>query len=139
MTLQSTVKTIQNIALTQHNVNYVGSGDIYADLNANPNLKYGIVYITQNQHTSTEETDQYNFNIFYIDRLANFEGDNRLQIQSTGKEVLENIIRIFCDTYDAEIYGDIYWQSFTERFSDLCAGIFCTVTLEIMKNTICAE
>ena len=139
MTLQQVVKSLQAIAMTQHNIRYAGNGDIYADLNANPVLKYDIFYITQNQHQSTEDFDQYGFNIFYITRLENFEGNNTLQAQSHGKELIENVLRIFNDRYDSDVLNNVIWQSFTERFSDLCAGVYAVVTLQVPKDSICID
>lgn len=141
MTLYSTIKELQRIALTQPNVNFVGEGDLYADMNSNPSLKYSAFYITQNRHYSDEAAsiDRYSFNLFYIDRQIDTEGSNALEIQSIGKEVIENIIRIFCETYDADIYGTMEIQPWVQRFSDLCAGVYAVVTLEISKDSICVD
>jgi len=139
MTLKQFIDSIKAIALTQKNVRSAGDGDIYTYLNSNPNLQYGVVFVVQNQHQSTEETDRYSINLFYADRQVNFEGCSNLQIQSIGKEVLENIIKIFCERYDADVYGDIVWQSWRERFADALAGIYAVVTIEITKDTICID
>ena len=139
MTLNQVVKEIYRIALAQKNVRYVGQGDLYKDLNSNPGLKYDIVYLTQNQHQTVEGFDRYSFNIFYISRLGDFDATNALQIQSIGKEVIENIVRIFCEQYDADVYGTTYWQPFTQRFSDLTAGIYAQITIEIAADTCIDE
>ena len=139
MTLKQTVKELQRIALTQRNVRYTNEGDLYRDLNSNPSLKYDVFYLTQNQHQTVEGFDRYSFNMFYISRLENFDGNNALQIQSIGKEVIENIIRIFCEQYDADVYGTTYWQPFLQRFADDCAGIYCIITLEIASSTCIDE
>lgn len=139
MTLNQVVKEIHRIALAQKNVRYVGQGDLYKDLNSNPALKYDVVYLTQNQHQTVEGLDRYSFNIFYISRLGDFDATNALQIQSIGKEVIENIVRIFCEQYDADVYGTTYWQPFTQRFSDLTAGIYAQITIEIAADTCIDE
>lgn len=141
MTYQQVIKTLQKIALTQHNVRYTGYGDLYRDLSSNPNIKYDVVYITPNQHQTEEEIgfDRYNLNLIYISRLDNVDGDNTLQVQSVGKEILTNIIRIFCEEYDSEVYGQIVWQMFTQRFGDLCGGCYCMVQLEVPQETICID
>lgn len=139
MTLKQVVNELEKIALTQHNVRSVGHNDLYGDLNANPSLKYDVFYITQNQHQSEGDFDRYAFNLFFISRQENTEADNELQIQSIGKEVIENIVKIFCEAYDAEIYGVVYWQPFVQRFSDLTAGIYAIITLEVPKSSICID
>ena len=125
--------------MSQHNVRYTGEGDLYRDLNAQGGVRYDCFYITQNQHQSEGDFDRYAFNLFYISRLDSEDAGNALQIQSIGKEVVENVVRIFCETYDAEVYNVTYWQPFTQRFSDLCAGIYAIITLEVPKDSICID
>lgn len=137
MTLQEIITILQDIALAQPNVRSVGEGDIYDSLNAEGTTKYAYFFITQNRHQQTETTDLYNLNVFYIDRLED-DKSNKLQIQSIGKEVLGNVFNAFCDDFDADM-GDINYQSFTERFSDMCAGVYATVTFEVMRESDCAE
>lgn len=139
MTYQQVVKSLEAIALNQHNVRYAGYGDLYRDLNSEPNIKYDVFYITPNQYTLEGDFNRFSFNLFYISRLENLDGDNMLQIQSIGKEVLDNIVRVFCDTYDAETSGSVYYQPFTQRFADECAGIYMTVTLVVPVDSICGE
>lgn len=139
MTLYQVIRQLQRIALTQHNVRYAGNGDLYRDLDSDPSVKYDCFYITQNQHSTVGDMDRYNFNLFFISRQEDTEAGNALQIQSIGKEVIENVVRIFCETYDAEVYGTTYWQPFVQRFSDLCAGIYAIITLEVPKDSICID
>lgn len=139
MTLYQVIKQLERIALTQHNVRYTGEGDLYRDLDAQPSVPYDVVYITQNQHQTEGDFDRYSFNLFYISRQTDTEAGNALQIQSIGKEVLGNIIKTFCEDFDAEVFGTIYWQSFTQKFSDLCAGVYCIITLEVPIDSICID
>ena len=138
MTLTQIVNELKRIALTQHNVRSVGYGDLYADLNANPNLKYNVFYITPAQFQSEEGFDRVTLNLFHISRLENVEGDNILQLHSIAKEVLDNIVKIFCDEFDVDTYGTIYYQMFNQRFQDLCCGCYMTVTLEI-PTSLCID
>lgn len=139
MTLYQVIKQLEKIALTQHNVRYAGDGDLYRDLNAQPSIKYDAFYITQNQHESVEDFDRYNLNLFFVSRQEDTEAGNALQIQSIGKEVIENVVKIFCEDYDAEVYGSIYWQPFVQKFADLTAGIYAIITLEVPKDSICID
>lgn len=126
MTLYDIVTTLINIAKKQPNINYTGEGDIYT-LNSLPNIDYSVFYVTQSNHTQREDTINYNLTLFYIDRV-NSNGNNVLQIQSTGMLALNNIINNFNNLYDVEV-GDIDYTTFVHRFQDDCAGIYANVTI----------
>ena len=62
--------------------------------------------------------------------------DNQIEVQSTGVQVLDNIIRIL---QDEGIMATPYsFQPFNQRFNDECAGVFCNVTFEVL-NAPCGE
>ena len=84
---------MQEIAMEQPNINYTGVGDIY-DLNDTPNLKYGVFFITQSSHIIGEDTTQFQLTLYYVDRLFQ-DKSNTLEIQSTGIQLLNNIINQF--------------------------------------------
>lgn len=138
MTIYQTIKELEKIALSTPQINFCGENDLYAIINSNPNIQYSIFFVTQNQHKSTEDWDKYNLNLFYIDRLLE-DNSNELAIQSIGKEILTNIVRIFCGLYDAEVDGQYNWQPFMQKFNDNCAGVYLTITLDIAKDSICPE
>lgn len=138
MTLKQIVLALKHISLKQRNVRSFGEGDLYAFL-ASPKMKYAVMYLTQNIHQSTEQMDRYSFNFFYLDRQENKEATNALQIQSIGKQLIDNVLAIFCETYDSEIYGITTYQSFRQDHPDLLAGIYAVVTLEVPKEVTCPE
>lgn len=138
MTLFKVIDLIKILALKHPNVNSAEEGDIYSILNANTQQKYASVVLTQDTHTEDEVFDNYNFNIFYVDRLFSDIETNRLDIQSTAKNVLSNIIRAFCEEFDAEC-NSINYHTFTERFADECAGAYAAITISIPKDIYCTE
>lgn len=138
MTLYTVIETIKMLALKHPNINSAYEGNIYDIMNANPGQKYASVVLTQQQHTQDDIYEHYNFNIFYVDRLVGNMEDNRLQIQSTGKNMLSNIIKAFCEEFDAEC-DTINFHTFTERFADECAGAYCTITIDMVKEINCDE
>lgn len=138
MTLAKIIDTLKMIALKHPNVNSVYEGNIYDILNAKPDNKYASVVITQQSHTTDETYDHYGFVIFYVDRLIDDLEENRVQIQSIGKSMLGNIITAFCNEFEAECDNIIY-QPFTQRFTDETAGVYCTITIDIIKDAYCAE
>lgn len=138
MTLYNVIDSIKILALKHPNVNSAEEGDIYIILNANQEQKYAKIVLTQDTHTEDEVFDNYNLNIFYVDRLFSDIETNRLDIQSTAKNVLSNIIRAFCEEFDAEC-NSINYHTFTERFIDECAGAYATITISIPKSINCVE
>lgn len=137
MTLYQIVNTLKNIALTQPNIRTAMDGDVFDAMNANPSVKYGVFHVTQTTHTEDDQFDNYGLNLFVMDRLEDDDA-NRLQIQSTAKQQLSNIINTFCETFDAE-HETINYQMFTQRFKDLTAGAWATVTFQVLKDYSCAE
>ena len=138
MTLFKVIDLIKILALKHPNVNSAEEGDIYNLLNANKEHKYAKIVLTQDTHTEDEVFDNYNLNIFYVDRLFSDIETNRLDIQSTAKNVLSNIIRAFCEEFDAEC-NSINYHTFTERFADECAGAYAAITISIPKDSYCTE
>lgn len=138
MTLYDTISLIEQIALQQPNVRTAKEGNVFDHLNANPSVEYAAVVLTQGQHQQDERFNHFRFSIFYVDRLESDLDSNRIQIQSTGKEVLNNIIRTLTSKFDAEC-DDITYQPFTQRFADECAGVFASVVIDVPVDYLCAE
>lgn len=137
MTIFQLIDILQKLAKTQPNVRTTSEGDIYRTLNNNPQTEYDVVHIMQNQHQHLEYLDRYNLTIFFVSRLVDDLDSNRLQCQSVGKEVLNNIIRDFCDMYELD-FPQYSIQVFTEKFIDLCAGCYINITFEIPTDA-CAD
>lgn len=138
MTLKQVVTELQKIALTQKNVRSAGYGDIYLFM-SNPSTKYDVFYITTaDESSSIEGFDRYTLTCFYISRITDIEGNNQLQVHSIGKEVLDNIAKIFCEKYDCDIYGTTYYTFFNQKFQDLTAGCYMRITFEI-ASSVCID
>ena len=138
MNLFQTIDNIKKIALVQPNVRTAIEGNVYSIMNNTPDLQYGVVVITQGTHRSDEMFNYFNFNIFYIDRLVDDMESNRLQIQSIGIQILNNIINTFADEYDIDLSSDVQYNPFTQKFADETAGDYISITLEVPKDG-CAE
>ena len=137
-TLYSVVKTLQNIALDQPNIRTAGENHLYDMMNGNPSVRYAVFYVTQTTHRSNEFFDVWGFNLFVIDRLLD-DRSNELEIESNAKQVLDNVVDLFCQNYNAEVTGTRKYQSFTEHFKDECAGMYVTLEIEVPKEIICPE
>lgn len=138
MTLLQIVDNIERIALTQPNIRSVGEGNIYSFMNNNPSVKYGVFFILQNNHTEYQEYTNYNFTLFFIDRLEDDLESNRIRIQSNGMQVISNIVSMLCEKFDID-FPNMQYTSFTQKFLDMCAGVYATISFNIYKDTICAD
>lgn len=127
MTLQEIVNSFLSIAKNTPNVGYVGEGDVFS-ISTLPSVDYGVFYVTQTQHSQSEDIMNYTLTLYYIDRLTS-DKSNKLQIQSNGIVTLGNIINLFQMKNDVDVQYDIQYVTFTQRFSDECAGVFCTITI----------
>lgn len=133
MTLYSVIRNLEKLSLAVPNVRTASDGNVYEAMNDNPTLKYGVFFVSQNSHQEYEQTDRYGLTLFYIDRLDDTLEDNRLQIQSIGKEVLSTIIRDFCEEYECDL-PTMNYTPFTQKFKDLTAGVYVQITLELYKD-----
>lgn len=135
MTLLQTIHAIEVVASKQPTVASIVRNDVYR-LNGLPDAKYGVFAWLQGEHSTSLDGSLYTFafTFFYVDRL-DFDKTNEVQIQSVGVETLENILT------DLRNYGveasEHSFRTFNERFSDECAGVFCSVRLEVPKDTLC--
>lgn len=136
MTLSQLIQTIERVASLQPSINMIVQQDVFR-INSAPSLRYGVFAWTQGQHSgSINGMQTYSFSLFYVDRLLE-DLSNQIEIQSVGCETIGNILRAL-DEYDVEV-GNYTIQTFNQRFTDECAGIFCNVNLSVMPTTRCAE
>lgn len=130
MTYYQLIKELQNTAKQDPNIRTVGAGNIY-ELNNKPNIDYRVFYITPNLSSGYENTNQYSLNLFYIDRWDD-STNNQVEIQSAGKEILTDIINRFqYNNPEIEIQYPYTFQFFYERFTDVCAGCWITLNIQV--------
>ena len=136
MTLLQLVHRIETVAAEQPSVNLVVPNDVFA-LNSIQDARYGVFAWTQGQHE--ESVDGYaltcRFTFFYVDRLTD-DASNRLEIQSVGVQTLGNIIRKLAAEFDIPAWT---YTTFNQRFADLCAGVYASVTINIPVSSLCPE
>lgn len=137
MSLLEVIREIENAASMQPAVSMIVENDIFR-LNSYADAKYGVFAWTQGRHRGTigEDFLRYSFNLFYVDRLRN-DLRNQVEIQSVGMSVIQNVLRILQESgIDSETFE---FTTFNQRFSDECAGVFCSVILVTDSDTACAE
>lgn len=129
MKLKEIIDGFNDIALRQPLINeYIKTGNIY-DLSKERTARPSVFCVTQGTHSTNIEEgySTYNLFLYYVDRLKSDES-NKIEIQSAGIETLKNILRVFAKEYDAEITTADF-DVFTERFTEMCAGVYCTVSI----------
>lgn len=137
MRLNELIKTIERVASQQPSIRMIVRSDVFR-INSAPSLRYGIFAWTQGQHTGNVNGMQtYNFTIFYVDRLLE-DASNTIECQSVGCETMGNILRTLSEEYDIEI-GDYTIQPFNQRFTDECAGVYCSVSFSVLPTSVCSE
>ena len=136
MTLAQVIDIFEKVAMQQPSINMIVRNDVFR-INTSPSLKYGVFAWTQGQHSgSIAGMTSYAFSFFYVDRLKE-DLSNQVDVQSVGCETIGNILRAL-EEYDIEV-GSYTMQTFNQRFTDECAGVFCNVTLSVPQVSACPE
>jgi len=138
MNLKNVIDGLNSIAMEQPEINqYIESGNIY-DLNSDRDARFSIFCVTQGTHSYDFENGLNNFNLilYYVDRLKS-DQSNKIEIQSTGIEVLKNILRTFSHNFDVE-FSSVDFEVFTQSFSEMCAGCYSTISIQVNDNN-CLE
>ena len=132
------IRVIEEVALQQPSVNMIIPNDIF-ELNTLPDARYGVFGWTQGQHSTSVESSliTYAFTFFYVDRL-NGDASNKIEVQSVGMQTLDNILRSL-DDMDITASATYTFQTFNQRFIDECAGVYCTVQLQVPVSSLCSE
>ena len=138
MTLAQVIRAIEIAASKQPAVNMIVKNDIYR-LNAAPDARYGVFAWLQGQHSGAvgDSLTRFRFTLFYADRLTS-DLSNQEEVQSTGVEVLTNIVR-YLDAQGLAVLDPYTFRTFNERFHDDCAGVFCDVTFAVPVGGLCPE
>lgn len=133
--LKEFVYLIVKAAKAQPNLRTFLLHDVYR-LNHLPDIRYGALVLETEQGTLVgEDIMRFNFIIYYVDRLT-ASRDNMLDAQSTGIDVLHNILKSLPEEVD--VISSTY-RVFDQKFKDECAGAFVNVTLDMPVESICGE
>ena len=138
MTLLQLIRIIEKVALKEAPARCVVENDVFR-LNALPNAKYGVFAWTQGQHVGSTPRSlrTFSFTFFYVARLRTDE-KNQVEVQSVGCDVLGNILRTLEEEYGVEV-DDYTITTFNQRFTDVCAGAFANVRLQVPASSMCVE
>lgn len=139
MTLFEFIKIMEKIALMQPGINQVVPGNVY-QLNSDKEAEFAVFSWQHRQHQEDIEGDYrlYSFQLFYVERETQ-DGSNILESQSTGMDILSNIIRTIVNGLEISLYSTPVYQPFEQKFAQMCAGCYVTVTFQVPNDCICEE
>ena len=129
MTLRELYIEIERIAGSVPDIRTIVENDILR-LNTMRSAEYSVFGITQESHRSSQGWMDFTLNLFFIDRLLN-AGDNELEVQSHAIEVLRAVLMRLGESVEV---GEVQYNTFTQRFQDLCAGAWATVTVRTPES-----
>lgn len=135
MTLTQVIEKIERAASLQPSVHHIVRNDVFR-LNEIPDAQYGTFAWTQQQHALAGDLLEFSFAFFFIDRLT-ADASNEIECQSVGIQTLTGIIRRLEN--DGILAGDVTFQTFNQKFADLCAGVWCNVPLQVSAEWICSD
>lgn len=124
------VHLIENIKSCADNSTFIkekNDGDIYENLNSGEH-RYPHFNITVNNASKALNTWTYNLTLFYTDRLTE-DYSNKNSITDLGIVELQKILNQMKETFDDFDYSNVQFIPFTQKFNDLCGGVYCTVTV----------
>ena len=136
MTLTQVIAKIEAAASAQPSVRHIVRNNVFR-LNKLPDAQYGTFAWTQQQHALSGDLLEFSFAFFYVDRLT-ADASNEIEIQSVGVQTLTGIIRRL-EAEGVMPAGDVTFQTFNEKFADLCAGAWCNVRLQVSAEWVCTD
>ena len=138
MNLYQFINTVKQIVLANKDVNTFNEGDVYEIMNSGQHT-YPATVLTINNITTNEQTHYQTINcvLFYIDRLTD-DYSNKTMIMSQGFNVLKQIkdkaVESLPWTFETANY-----TPYTEKFGDLCAGVYLECTIVLEDDVICSD
>lgn len=132
------VNTILQVAEKHQFVSETHYGDIFEFLNSGDHKYINCTLVEQSGSQFNEDFTTLNFVLYVTDRLDE-SGSNLLEVHSVTKTISEQIL-------DEIIKENPEWtvtsESFTPfkwKFSDLCAGVFINLTIQVPAEMFCEE
>lgn len=110
-------------------------GDIYEYLNSG-NHKYPCIILTVQNITTDDDVNTISATIFAVDRLTN-DSSNKLEVQSLCMSKITQILGTLEERVSSIQSNTL--TPFTEKFSDLCGGMYGEFTLEYIGDGVCDE
>lgn len=133
MNYSELVKYIESVCLQHPFVNSFYYG-IYHSSEAN-NICYGSIILTPGSINTANTTNEFSFNIMYVDRLTE-DRSNLIQVQSESIDIIRSILSVISNDVDIIDYETgVTVNVFFEQFADNVAGGVGTISITLPSNT----
>lgn len=132
MSLYDIIQNILDVSKNHNLVREVGEGDIYNYLNSSEH-QYPCVFLTVSSINDDLNLRNVNCTLFYVDRLTSDES-NKILVQSLGLSVLSDIVERIAGDVDT-----IEYTTFTEKFTDLCGGVYASLSIGYPLDGACSN
>lgn len=132
------VNTILQVAAKHQFVSETHYGDIFEFLNSGDHKYVNCTLVEQSGSQFNEDFTTLNFVLYITDRLDE-SGSNLLEVHSVTKTISEQILdEIIKENPDWTISSESF-TPFKWKFSDLCAGVFVNLAIQVPAEMFCDE
>jgi hypothetical protein len=130
MTIKEVKSLLNNLAIDHKQINDFGWGDVW-ELGESKSITYPLMYCTIQSSNVSGKTFNLSLSILFADLV--FEDEkNEDDVISDQMLVCQDIIaQLRSDTFDFTLGNTVNINFFTERLSDLVAGVQASITLAL--------
>jgi len=130
MTIKEVKKLLNNLAIDHKQINDFGWGDVW-EIGESKSITYPLMYCTIQNSNVSGKTFNLSLSIIFADLV--FEDEkNEDDVISDQMLICQDIIaQLRSDTFDFTLGQSVNVNFFTERLSDLVAGVQATISLAL--------
>jgi len=130
MTIKEVKKLLNNLATDHKQINDFGWGDVW-EIGESKSITYPLMYCTIQNSNVSGKTFNLSLSIIFADLV--FEDEkNEDDVISDQMLICQDIIaQLRSDTFDFTLSQSVNVNFFTERLSDLVAGVQATISLAL--------
>jgi len=130
MTIKEVKKLLNNLATDHKQINDFGWGDVW-EIGESKSITYPLMYCTIQNSNVSGKTFNLSLSIIFADLV--FEDEkNEDDVISDQMLICQDIIaQLRSDTFDFTLGQSVNVNFFTERLSDLVAGVQATISLAL--------
>ena len=130
MTIKKVKKLLNNLATDHKQINDFGWGDVW-EIGESKSITYPLMYCTIQNSNVSGKTFNLSLSIIFADLV--FEDEkNEDDVISDQMLICQDIIaQLRSDTFDFTLSQSVNVNFFTERLSDLVAGVQATISLAL--------
>ena len=137
MNLYDVLNKLSDIANKHKLIGSYHNGDVYRIMNSAKNT-YPVVVFTVDKLQDYQDYSTLNAYMYFIDRLTDDE-DNKINIQSNGINVINDIVNKLGDIDGISPVTPLQYTFFTEKFGDMCCGVYANVSIQFNNYSNCCE